>query len=430
MKWLIAVLFVSSPLFAQNAPVNNPVIGKVYSVDVNQMYYDGTTLFEKLVFQIIRNPDGSKTFRFYVQHCQSLDHWELRGPTPGTAVPTMTITTNCYNVDLSTATEVGAVEAQVGLFLDSYGDALHRIAYGAPPGPIGNSLRPHFTTVTPTPPGNPYITMLDGLGNSLLKFDLTNFSILSQVVVPSTAGPYGVRPTLMGPQNEYWVANGWSGVAITNLASQKVTANIATPSVPSGSLPVAILFTNDGNTAFEAFGYSSPDASGNLGLLVVFDAVKQAVISTLPLKYAPSAFVMAPDGLTAYLLSYAGMITYYDVLSGTADLSLSTYTPGQAGGYPGNGTPVFVHPNGTRLLWNVGPQLESFDLAQYKVTAQFNSGLPTTTAISMTLSQDGLTAILSNGAGAEVFLDTQFGSPQGSFAAPAAAQAFVGPTQP
>ena len=58
--------------------------------------------------------------------------------------------------------------------------------------------------------------MLDGLGNSLLQFDMTNFSLLSQVVVPSTAGPYGVRPTLMGPQNEYWVANGASGIAIAN----------------------------------------------------------------------------------------------------------------------------------------------------------------------------------------------------------------------
>jgi hypothetical protein len=272
--------------------------------------------------------------------------------------------------------------------------------------------------------------MLDGLGNSLLQFDLTNFSILSQVVVPSTVGPYGVRPTLMGPQNEYWVANGASGIAIANLATQKVTANIATPSVPPGALPVAILFTNDGITAFEAFHYNTADASGNLGLLVVFDAVKQAVTSTLGLKYAPSAFVMAPDGLSAYLLSYTGMITYYDVLSGTADLSITTFTPGQEGGYPGNGAPVFIHPDGTRLFWNVGPQVESFDLARHQVTAEFNSGLPTTSGITMTLSQDGLTVILSDGVGNESFLDTQFGSPQGSFTAVAAAQVFAGPPQP
>jgi len=52
------------------------------------------------------------------------------------------------------------------------------------------------------------------------------------------------------------------------------------------------------------------------------------------------------------------------VLSGTADLSLSTFTPGQAGGYPGNGAPVFIHPEGTRLFWNVGSQVEFFDLAR------------------------------------------------------------------
>ncbi len=430
MKRLIAVLFAWSPLLAQNAPVNNPVIGRVYNTVVNYVPYLGTTLFEKLVFQIVRNPDGSKTFFFHVQHCQSLEHWELKGPTIGTAVPTMSTITNCYDVNQSTALEVGDVEAQLGLFLDSYGDALHRIVYVLGPVSISKSLRDYFTAAAPTPPNDPYITMLDGLGNSLLKFDLTNFSILSQVVVPSTVGPYGVRPTLMGPQNEYWVANGSSGIAIADLASQTVTANIATPSVPSGALPVAILFTNDGNTAFEAFHYDTADASGNLGLLVVFDAVKQAVTSTLALKYAPSAFVMAPDGLTAYLLSYTGMITYYDVLSGTADLSITTYTPGQAGGYPGIGAPVFIHPDGTRLFWNVGGQVESFDLAQHKVTAQFDSGLPTTSASTMTLSGDGLTVIVSDGAGNESFLDSQFGSPQGSFTAAAAAQVFVGPPQP
>jgi len=69
---------------------------------------------------------------------------------------------------------------------------------------------------------------------------------------------------------------------------------------------------------------------GNLGVLLAFDAVTQTLTSTLLLKYAPTALVMSPDGLTAYLLSSSGMITYYDVLSGTADLSASTYTPGRA----------------------------------------------------------------------------------------------------
>jgi hypothetical protein len=37
--------------------------------------------------------------------------------------------------------------------------------------------------------------------------------------------------------------------------------------------------------------------------------------------------------------SASGMITYCDLLSGTAELSLSTFTPGQSGGYPGPPSP-------------------------------------------------------------------------------------------
>jgi len=319
----------------------------------------------------------------------------------------------------------------LGVFFDSYGDAQHRVRYGTPqPGPVGSALTPRLTTAAPTTPGHPYLTALDGLGNTLVQTDFTNASILSQVVVGNTSGPYGVRPTLTGPENEYWVAQNAASIAIANLASQRVTANIGTPSVPASATPVGIVFTNDGTTAFEAFRLSSADASGNLGLLVVFDAVNKAVTSTLAVKNGPSAFVMSPDGLTAYLMGTSGTITYYDVLSGTADLSLSTFTPGQGGGYPGQGTPVFVHPDGTRMFWNVGVQLESFDLNRHRITAQFNSGLPTTSGVSMSLSQDGSVAILSGGAGDEVFLDTRSGAPVGFHKSPAAAQPFATLPQP
>ena len=87
------------------------------------------------------------------------------------------------------------------------------------------------------------------------------------------------------------------------------------------------------------------------------DAVKRVVKSTFPLKYAPAAVLMASDALTTYLLSgTTGELTCYDVLSGTADLSVSTYTPGTDEGYQGGN--VFVHPDGTRLFWSVGTNLE------------------------------------------------------------------------
>lgn len=117
----------------------------------------------------------------------------------------------------------------------------------------------------------------------------------------------------------------------------------------AAAAPAGIVFTPDGTTAFEAVGFLSPDSSGNLGALVVFDAVNRKVTSTFPLKNAPAAVLIARDGYTLYLLSANGMLTYYDVLSGTADLSVSTFTPGLAGGYSGSSAQVFLTPDGTRL---------------------------------------------------------------------------------
>jgi hypothetical protein len=418
MKFLGLMLLAASSLMAQNAVIQNPVIGQVYTVALDTYFLTPQVLVDTyLHFVITRAPNGDKTFNFLIYSCSNEILWVGAG---------LTSKRTCTFKSKYGAENYGPVEAQIGLFLDSYGDVPHHIFYAATLGDV--IFQQPQAVAAPTPPGDPYITMLDGLGNSLLQFDLTNSAILSQVIVPSTVGPYGIRPTLTGPQNEYWVANGSAGIAIANLAVQQVTANIATPSVPQDALPVAIVFTNDGSGALEAFQYYSPDASGNNGLLLAFNAVSQSVTFSLPLKYAPSALVMSPDGLTAYLLNRAGMITYFDILSGTADLTLSTYTPGQFGGY--SGTPVFVHPDGTRLFWNVGTQLDSFDIASHRVTAEFNSGLPTTSGTTMTLSQDGALAYMSDGAGDVAVVDTRYGNVLTTYTAPGPSLVFGGPPQP
>jgi hypothetical protein len=116
------------------------------------------------------------------------------------------------------------------------------------------------------------------------------------------------------------------------------------------------------------------------------------------------------------------------VLSGMADLSVSTYTPGQPGGF--FGTSAFVQPDGTRLLWNSGSLLESFDLARHQVTALFDSGLPTTSGVVMTLSEDGLFAFMSGGAGDVVVLDTHYGNVIATYTTPGPSLVFGGPPQP
>jgi len=288
------------------------------------------------------------------------------------------------------------------------------------------SLDSSLTTVQPFAPPDPTAVFLDGLSGNILQVDLPTGVTLGQVTPPHTAnGPLAIRPTPTLPSTEVWVANGASQVSVLNMTSQTVTVNIPTPSIPSSATPAGIVFTNSGATGFEALRLSSPDSSGNLGVLVIFDAVNRVVRSTFALEYAPATIVMAPDGLTAYVLSTGGEITYYDVLSGTADLSASTYTPGMNNGYSGEGN-VFIHPDGTRLFWNVGPFVESFNLTTRQVTAQFSSGLPTTSAITFGLSQDGTLATMSNGQGMAVILDTQYGIIQATTTFPGPTQFFLG----
>jgi hypothetical protein len=134
---------------------------------------------------------------------------------------------------------------------------------------------------------------------------------------------------------------------------------------------------------------------------------------------------MAPDALTAYLLSSNGRITYYDILRGTADLSVSTFTPGKSGGY-GFGK-VFIHPDGTRLFWNENYLLDVFDLTTRQVINQFNSGLPSTSAVSMQMSQDGSTVWMANGLGNVAVVDTRYGNTVATYQTDPETQVFPGP---
>src|ERR1019366_9105722 len=95
---------------------------------------------------------------------------------------------------------------------------------------------------------------------------------------------------------------------------------------------------------------------------LVFDTATRTLKSTLPVSFGPEGALMAPDGLTLYVLGFFKM-AYYDVLSGTADLTVAlpfSYVPGT----------VFIHPDGTRLLIG-GSQLSIFDLTTRKITSNF-----------------------------------------------------------
>lgn len=412
LKRVFALLLFAGSLSAQNAIANLP-IGQIAEIDQNSGTTQQGVFWARELIYRIQVVDHQKTLQWYIEFC-SYPPLGFQFADEG----------NCVDYNESDVEGYPAVNDLLAAFYSAYPDGDDQ--YGAFPLPA-SQIRKALTTVTPVTPPDPEMIFLNGLGNTLMAVDMTNFATVSQVVVPSTSGPLAIRPTPTPPAQEVWVANGGLQVSVANLGAQTLVTNILTPSIPPGSTTAGIVFTPDGTTAFEAVGYPSADSSGNNGALVVFDAVGRTVSSTVPLKNAPAALLMAPDGSTAYILgSSGGSLTYYDVLSGTAGLTISTDAPGSSAGYPGAGTAVYIHPDGTRLFWNVGVYLVSFNLTTHTATNMFNSGLPTTVARTFTLSQDGGRAYFSDGQGDVAILDTYFGNVLSSFTVPGTSNGVVG----
>ncbi len=405
MKRLCLLLLAAGPLFAQIEPYHK------YSVDLDELIVGNTgnnnhgwTFVTEFTYEVVVVKDV-KTLLWNVETCEYPPLFQLLTPQEAAdrgAKP-------CDQVPENYALEkYSAVFSTLQQFYGQYPDGDDKYA------PFSarrskSAARPELmTTVSPVAPPKPTMVFLDGLGNSIFAVDMTTLNTVSEVVVPSTSGPFAIRPTITGPANEVWIANAGRQVTVVNLAAQTLLTNILTPSVPQASSPVGIVFDAQGKTGFEAIRYDSPDSSGNNGALLVFDAANRTVTSTLPQKYGPTALVMAPDGSTLYILDTRGTLAYYDVLSGTADLSVSTFTPGEAGGtFSG---PIFIHPDGTRLFWLVDDAVSVFDLTKHKVTSHFSSGLPFTSEVTMTMSQDGARVYLSNRAGAIVIMETKYGN--------------------
>jgi hypothetical protein len=420
MKSLGLFLLVLCPLFGQpNAGSTILAFGESFSY---LPFRFGAAPYSMLLsdyqysWEVTANPDGSKSFYFDAYYCE----YDEKDPITG-------IYPFCEPLSIGKAETLGPIKAALRAYYDLRKDRFHHPpAYGFFAAPVHRLT----TLVQPAAPVDPQMIFLDGLSYNLVQFDLTTFAMTSSVTLPPQARAFGVRPTATDPENEVWTAHAGTvnEISIADLGSQNVLATIPTPSLdPNNSVPVGIVFTNSGLTALYAVAYYTPDSAANNGVLLVFDVPTRKLRSMLPLKSAPSALLMAPDALTAYLLSSTGNITYYDVLSGTADLTVSTFTPGIAGGY-GPPDQVFIHPDGTRLFWNYGPSLVVFDLTTHKIANQFNSGLPMGSALaSMQMSQDGSTMWFASALGSVVILDTRYGNILGTFQAMPNGAIFPGP---
>jgi hypothetical protein len=425
MKILLFLLLALSPMFAQGT--GSVLISRytgLISDNSNTLDPDVFSLVVKdyLTYSVWRNPDGSKTLVFAVTHCLSPS---IRPETLEELFITEKIgATTCGTLKQSFAVALGPVQEVIAQFLDYAPNARHRLVYKLSREALpGKALQPRAAGAQPADAADPQMVILDTESdNRILKLDLTTFATSSQVLLPNQSPRvFGMRPSATGDTNEVWTAPGPAGSAITisDLGAGKVTGAIPNPTTdPTKNNSAGIVFTNDGSTALYAVGYTTPDSSGNNGALLAIDAVNRKITSTLPLKFAPQQLLMSPDGLTAYIIgSQAGMISYYDVLSGTADLTARIASF--------NG-PAFIHPDGTRLFWDAG-QLEVFDLTTRKIVNEFKFGLPTTSATSIGMSQDGSQVYAGNGLGAVVILDTRSGQVVATYQEPGAALVFSGP---
>ncbi len=346
MKRLLLTLAFASPLFAQS------IVGWIEGPKDFDFKYHGHDA--TLNYGVWQNSDGSKTLVLEVRDCEF-----QQSDQP------------CPKLDESAARPITIVQLTVAKFDAAYAEKVRHIQFLA------------------TATRNPQAIILDGYSdNRLLFLDLKTFEITNPVTVPNGARLFAMRPSAVGPSNEAWTAHAGIGnqITIANLDTSHVEGAIPTNlNVTTNDFaPVNIVFSNSGKTAYYTIRYLNPDANGNRGAMLIFDADTRTLKSTVLLSNRPDAFLMAPDGLTAYLIGDR-KIVYYDVLSGTSDLVAS---------FPGDllsPYQMFAHPDGNRIFFfETAPNsIAVFDLSQRKVVNQFPIAFPIGQPLRLFLNQDG-----------------------------------------
>jgi hypothetical protein len=418
-------LFLSS-LFAQYiGPIYTIVPFTKLATAHTLSYYDNGDVVASgfsYNYTITSDAFGNKTISFGVWSCKRTQpDWEsvaLNLAPEDDAV--------CTLLPEAAAIVFGPIQPILTYFYNLAPGLGHTINYGNGPNPLATPAertKPHLTFVPPTAPMDPSVIVYDGLGVQMVKADFTTGAIITKFPV-SFYNLYSLttRPVATGNANEVWATLD-GAIAILDMGGGSVLATVpVTKTAGTNEYPVGLAFTNDGASAIEAVAYSKADSSGNLGLLRIFKADTRTLASTLPLAFAPQQLLMAPDGLTAYFLG-SGKIGYYDILSGTADLTAPFPSFIQSGG-------IFIHPDGVRLFCGVcGGGLEVFDLTTRVVTNNFPfSPAPGGGAISaMNMSQDGSTVAFTDSQYNVYILDTQFGSLLATYNTGAYSLVFPGP---
>ncbi len=424
MKFLLLLLVSLCPLFAQGEVQGPPRQVRtdhgITQFTVNPQPGNNGPVFTwvSYTWTITADPSGNKTFTLSAQKCReqqpAYDSEEDTGVGaliyPPSSQPPSASNQFCFNLSYANAITLAPVTAALTYFYGlARGLVAHTIVYIQPEAGFhsAETARADLSTAQPAAPNDAQMIYFDSLTNYMVNLDLTTGAIINQVFVPFSVlvTGFSVRPNSTGTEHEVWAVSS-TEITIVDVGTGTLSASI--PLASSNANGVTNTgFSRDGATFFYAIPLVKPDSAGNNATLMIFDAASRKLTSTLPLKAVPQALVVAPDGLTVYILSGSdnGSVTYYDVLSGTADLSAQIYTPGDPYYFQGQG-PVIIHPDGTRLFWNIpffapsgvadGGIIQVFDLTTRQITNSFPYGLPIGTMPgTFQMSQDGSTVIVT-----------------------------------
>ena len=358
MKKLLMLAALSLPVMAQSERFHLHEFGVEFR-DTQIYLFQG---FFDVYYRVDRDVnDGTKTlhvfpneFKFVLQGSSSgLPQFESVGLTQSQA----------YNV--------GIVQALLGAFR----------AEGYPGNPPKKIIFEYGALATTAPE----LVALDAKSdNRMVTINLSTFTAKYSATLADGVRNFGLRPSVSGPSAEAWVAHSNIGTLFTvvNLDSGAIVGKV--PTTLTGE-PRGVVFSNSGNTAFEILQNVDLRGPTDSGTLVVLDTATRAIKNTLPIPFGPGAILISPDGATVYVIAAGGgKILYYDLLSGTAALTVTLPTADTFFG------PYLIHPNGSRIYGRFDGRILVFDPQVRKVVAKYNLGLaPFVNVTNMQLSPDG-----------------------------------------
>src|SRR5260221_5107267 len=173
----VPIILYKSPIIALNPELTT--VGDETFIDLQ----------DEFTYQIERNPDGSKTFKFLVQECTYPPPAYVRfrlGPDSIAYIEDRFKSLEmgeigvrfCTQYSASDALGLGIVQAALSAFNSKYANATRHKVYGPfSRQPSADAGDPQSAIVQPAPPVDPLMILLDAVSNRGFKFYVTTFAI-------------------------------------------------------------------------------------------------------------------------------------------------------------------------------------------------------------------------------------------------------------